>query len=558
MAYKDAGEKLTEKELARLELKINRVYASASVDVKKELAKFRAEFSALDEQMAQMVDDGKLSEEHYKQWRLNQIGRGQRMKMMQETLASRMLNANEIATAYVNDATPSIYSLNWNYSAYVIDSIHGGVDLTLYDERTIRRLIKDSPNTMPNYPEEKAIERGIDMAYSQKVIANTVTQQILTGKTLKQMSEHLQKTFVNMELKSALRTARTSFTSAQNGGRLDCMMSAEAKGIDVKKQWFTARDNRVRDSHMEVNAEIKPLKKPFGNDLMFPADPKGRPSEVYNCRCTLLYVVDGKSVLDPMMQSPTDFEDFKNWMKNKGQPLRSPVPLPSKYNPDTYVPASTLKEAEEKISKYVDKNKFGGLGVSYTGVSLDVANEINKTLINFFETYKFDNFGGIIAPAGNTKLGKLITSATAGYSSVRDSFVLNRKSLKTMKAVKETMKNERDVIDDIFKHPEKYDLSRLSPRVRAVVERSRKSGRSTVPDTLPEVIYHELGHKMEKEIYKHELWQTAEKNMNDWADKISGYAGESKSEYIAESFASYNKGEKIDPVMQKIFDSLRR
>ena len=44
-----------------------------------------------------------------------------------------------------------------------------------------------------------------------------------------------------------------------------------------------------------------------------------------------------------------------------------------------------------------------------------------------------------------------------------------------------------------------------------------------------------------------------------FANKISGYAGENKSEYIAESFISYMKGESVaDPDLVKIFDSLKR
>jgi hypothetical protein len=47
--------------------------------------------------------------------------------------------------------------------------------------------------------------------------------------------------------------------------------------------------------------------------------------------------------------------------------------------------------------------------------------------------------------------------------------------------------------------------------------------------------------------------------MPKFADKISGYAGENSGEYIAESMASYMKGEDvIDPTLKKIFESLKR
>jgi len=55
------------------------------------------------------------------------------------------------------------------------------------------------------------------------------------------------------------------------------------------------------------------------------------------------------------------------------------------------------------------------------------------------------------------------------------------------------------------------------------------------------------------------MWAEAERNMPQYADRISGYAGSSKGEYVAESFVSYQKGEGIvDPVLVQIFESLRR
>jgi hypothetical protein len=48
-------------------------------------------------------------------------------------------------------------------------------------------------------------------------------------------------------------------------------------------------------------------------------------------------------------------------------------------------------------------------------------------------------------------------------------------------------------------------------------------------------------------------------NMDEYAEKISGYAAQDESEYIAESFASWRKGENIaDPLIIDAFMRLRR
>lgn len=68
--------------------------------------------------MKEKLDAGEITEQQYKQWRLAQMGRGKRFTALRDKVAERYTDANETAVAYVNDATPGIYTLNRNYSAY--------------------------------------------------------------------------------------------------------------------------------------------------------------------------------------------------------------------------------------------------------------------------------------------------------------------------------------------------------------------------------------------------------------------------------------------------------
>lgn len=224
-----------------------------------------------------------------------------------------------------------------------------------------------------------------------------------------------------------------------------------------------------------------------------------------------------------------------------------------------FVPATTIAEAEAAISRAVDPSRFGALGVSYAGVDINVANRINKTLLELYDTYDMPKFGGILAPAGNTKLGKLINGATAGYSPIRHGFLLNRKSLGTVKKAEAAFAANRQAIADILAHPERYDMAKASRGLRSVVEHSAKSGRGTVPETIEEAIMHEFGHALEKDVKKHPAWETIKQNMAIFADNISGYAAQDTGEYIAESFASYRKGETVaDPELIRVFEELKR
>lgn len=224
-----------------------------------------------------------------------------------------------------------------------------------------------------------------------------------------------------------------------------------------------------------------------------------------------------------------------------------------------FVPATTIAEAEAAIRRAVDPSRFGALGVSYAGVDINVANRINKTLLELYDTYDVPKFGGILAPAGNTKLGKLINGATAGYSPIRHGFLLNRKSLGTVKKAEAAFVADRQAIADILAHPERYDMAKASRGLRSVVEHAAKSGRGTVPETIEEAIMHEFGHALEKDVKKHPAWETIKQNMAIFADNISGYAAQDTGEYIAESFASYRKGETVaDPELIRVFEELKR
>ena len=181
----DVGHHLTEKELAKLEKRIAAIYKKASKETQKEIDLYFSKLVERDKQMRELVEKGEITEAHYLQWRLNQIGRGERFKDLRDKLAERYTNANESAVAYVNDETPNIYSLNRNYAAYTIEQEAGNVGFTLWDEQTVKRLIVEQPDLMPYYPKKKALARGIDLAWGKQQITAAVTSAILQGKSIK-------------------------------------------------------------------------------------------------------------------------------------------------------------------------------------------------------------------------------------------------------------------------------------------------------------------------------------------------------------------------------------
>ena len=323
----DEGHNLTEKELAKLERRIASVYGEAAKELQETVDNYFRQFEKRDAEMKELIGtvvNGKeWTERDYKQWRLNQIGRGERFKALQNRVAERYTKANQTAVSYVNDATAGIYSLNRNYAAYTIESVAGDVGFDLWDEQTVKLLIKDEPDLMPYYPAKRALNRGIDLAYGKRQISACVTSSILQGKSIKGMADDLQTRIPTMNRDSAIRTARTAVTGAQNAGRMDSYAAAEKMGIKLKKRWLATLDNRTRHAHAMLDGQTVDIDKPFkvdGEEIMFPGDTSAPGYLVYNCRCTMVVEVDGVDTSDGLRRDkygPLPDMTFAQWERQK-------------------------------------------------------------------------------------------------------------------------------------------------------------------------------------------------------------------------------------------------
>ena len=283
MPKPDAAHRATDDELAKLERRIARLYREAADDLQETIEAYFEKFKKRDEEMKALigtVQNGKeWTEQDYKLWRLAQIGRGKRFESMRDKLAERMTKANEVAISYANDDMAKIYAMN---HAYTIESVKeqagemlSGVDFTMFDEQTVKRLVVEQPDLMPYYPKAKAVKRGIDLIYGKKQITATVTSGILQGSSINKMAKDLMNRVTDMNKTSAVRAARTAVTEAENAGRQ-----------------AAADDGQIVENN-----------KPFvvgGEELMFPGDKSFGASgwNRYNCRCTRATEIIGfKSIL---------------------------------------------------------------------------------------------------------------------------------------------------------------------------------------------------------------------------------------------------------------------
>lgn len=306
----DPAHEWTDQELAKLEKRIAEVYKEAAEDMGKTAREYFEKFTQREAEQKKLIGtvvNGKeYTEEDFAQWRLTQEGRGKRFEAMRDKLAERATQANEVAMSYVNGDMAKIYAMNQGYTIEdAIKQTNGaiGTDWTIYNEDAVKRLVVEQPDLMPHYPESKAVERGIDLAYGKKQITKQVTQGILQGKSSKGIAASLMRNIPDMGRVSAVRAARTAVTEAENAGRQAAAEQLAEKGVVSQKRWRCTHDSRTRDWHAEADDQVVDMDEPFevgGEQLMYPGDGSLGASgwNLYNCRCSRQLIVTGfKSIL---------------------------------------------------------------------------------------------------------------------------------------------------------------------------------------------------------------------------------------------------------------------
>lgn len=572
----------TDKKIAELEKRMRREYRQAAKEVEEKLADYFRRFEKKDEIKRAQLAAGEISKADYDGWRTGQMLAGERWKEMRDTLAADLNAVNMNARRIVNGERAEVYAENHNYATYEIEkAAKVDTSYTLYDRSTVERIAAKQPDILPAPGKHMKgkLARGEAVRWQAGQIQSVTLQSILQGESIPNMAKRIGRTLGEKNYGTAVRYARTAMTGAQSAGRQDSYKRAEDMGINLKRRWVATLDMRTRHEHRMLDMQVRGVDEPFdaeGAEIMFPGDPNAPAHLIWNCRCRTIAEVEGlEHNWDRRSTDALEGMTYEEWKKahGKSQPITAQTEkgeaakraAVNEYrNAKTrkefnFTPAKTIEEAEEYARQLVDPKRFGALGVSYKGVGLDVANEVNRTLGRFYEMFDVEKFGGILAPAGNTKYGKQIQSATAAYSDVRRTFFLNRTRFKTLKTAQDAFAKEAAAVNDVLKHPERYNMSKASAQFRRIIENSKVSGRGTIPQTVEEALHHELGHSLESALKNSGAWEEILANMPKFNQKLSGYACENASEYIAEAFCSYMKGEDIiDPVLARAFNGLRR
>jgi len=299
----DTGRRLTDKELEQVEKRIAKEYKQAEKEMRKKLKKQTADFGVKDKAKAELLKQGKLSESDYLNWREAQLKRSAWMKNLIDDYVSEQVKANKRASAIINGSLADVYAENRNFATYEIEKeLAVDTSFKLYSKKSVRDL---QIGTQINVAK--------DRAWHNRKIQSALTQGIVQGESIDKISERLLRIGI-MDENAAMRNARTMVGAAESKARLDSYLEASEKGIKMKKTWIATLDDRVRDSHAELDGETVELNEKFSNGLMYPRDPNGDPAEVYNCRCDMIAQIAGfeRDVTDLDIR-PAKIGSYEEW-----------------------------------------------------------------------------------------------------------------------------------------------------------------------------------------------------------------------------------------------------
>lgn len=401
------------------------------------------------------------------------------------------------------------------------------------------------------------VSRGISNGSSWNDIAKTLAER------------NMKNTPFGTAINNAIRIARTEGHRVQTSAKMNAMSEAKKKGADVVKQWDSTLDGRTRTTHRQLDGQIRELDEPFEVEGMKADAPGmfGNPAEDCNCRCAVLqrarWALD-ETELDTLkeraeyfgLDKSKDFEDYKSKYLNISEEDIRKADLTA-----SFIPAQTIEEAEEYIKQFIGNGYspiFKNQAI-YKGISVENANEINKVLTELYSQYDLPKISGIKTISPTSTQGKKVFSssdAVAAYNPIEHGIFINKNVLKNATALASYNEEAEKAWNLVMSN-----IDNLSGKEKELALLYKNAGRALVGNgSVHDYIIHEMGHHVQWNVLDTKINNAMGSSMSIYAPRISGYANASKSEYIAESFAAYIKGETklLDPDFVKAINEYNK
>lgn len=344
----DEAHEAADAEIEAFHREVAGIYSEAQKTASQTLSDYLERFRDEDDAWRDRVARGEATEAQWRSWRRGKILTGRRYRVVLKQVAEGYTHANEVAMGALEGRLPGVYAENYNYGTFQAYSAARVDDaFALQDASTVQRLLTDHDSYLP----KPTVNVPKDVAWNRRLLANQITQGVLLGESMPKIARRVRDV-TGSNMATAMRTARTSVTAAENAGRVDSYKRAKGLGIKLQQEWLATLDLRTRSSHRKLDGERVEVGGTFANGCRYPGDPEAAYAETCNCRCTLIAAVEG-----------VDYSDGKRWSR-----------LPEGMTYEEWKagkPAVTgAKPADRTISEFMGmpgtKRKLDAAGVSPT------------------------------------------------------------------------------------------------------------------------------------------------------------------------------------------------
>lgn len=300
-----------EKRLKKLQKKLAKEYQKSENEIKKILDEYLQELEGEDEMELEKLESGLITEAQYSAWRQRIIQGSEMTRLMASGIAAIMVGIDIAAINHINKATTAVALEGSTFAQFETSRI-AGKTFSLVNKNAIEVALKEKLY--------KKVNVARDTIWNERQVRSVISQALLNGwsvpKTANKLLDTVGTYYKKEDIKNwynltekqitreiarknriaSLRDARTMLNSAEQQGKLAEYRMLKEMGVDIQKGWMATLDERTRDSHAEIDMEFVEIEDTFSNGLMEPCDPDGDPSEVYNCRCSLISKIDGKTI----------------------------------------------------------------------------------------------------------------------------------------------------------------------------------------------------------------------------------------------------------------------
>ena len=276
----------TDLKLEEMEKHLSAIYSASYEKIQSKMLKFAKGIDDKTRELLKAIKEAKTEAEKkaaknaYFQYFKKEVVKSKAFKDLSAEIALDLFNTNTEASIYINSQTPEIYALNYNWIN--------------------EQLAKDIPNFVSQQITAKEADEYGDLtkqtvskAKDTKWNESNIKKSVIVGASLllgaNAIMKRSAKVTVEKNRNSSYRQNIDMGGDAETKARYDGLLRSEAMGNKHTKIWRTAGDNRVRDSHAAIDGEEVGIDALFSNGLKRPKDPNGRPEEIYNCRCTILW-----------------------------------------------------------------------------------------------------------------------------------------------------------------------------------------------------------------------------------------------------------------------------